>query len=106
MIFINFPFAFRDFLTANYRPTASKSDSRRSRPGVLMKARICVIAVVLTSLAQAEPIPVKQTIGNVRGFLNLRSQSGTLLGYGEYSQVVVGERVTARQALHFRDGSI
>jgi hypothetical protein len=71
-----------------------------------LKARILVTAALLVSLAHAEPIKVKRVDGARRGFLNIRSQSGTLLGYGEYYEFVQGDRITARQTLHFKDGSL
>jgi hypothetical protein len=76
-----------------------------------LKARMILAATLLISLAQssfapAEPIKVRRVDGARRGFLNIRSQTGALLGYGEYVEFVTGDRITARQTLHFRDGSL
>ena len=73
-----------------------------------MKFRLCSTLVVaaVSIAALAEPIPIHHQQGAMRGFLLIRSQSGSLLGHGEYSELAVGERVTARLTLNFRDGSL
>ncbi len=54
----------------------------------------------------AEPIAVRESQGQIHGFMMIRSASGTLLGHGEFSQSAKGDRVSSRFTLHFRDGSI
>jgi hypothetical protein len=67
----------------------------------------CRIAPLLLALAAvAEPMPVHRTQGLIHGFLNIRSATGAILGYGEVSQFATGDRVTSRTTLHFRDGSL
>jgi len=56
--------------------------------------------------ASAEPVTVHHTRGAMRGFLTIRTQSGTLLGHAEYIEFVVGDRVTERLTMNFRDGSL
>jgi len=58
------------------------------------------------SIAIADPIPVRFTQGTLHGFLVIRSQSGASLGYGEITQLIKGDRVTAHLVFHFRDGSL
>jgi hypothetical protein len=72
----------------------------------------CTLAAALAlfaaapTLATADPIPVHQAQGALHGFLVVRSQAGTTLGYGEITQLTEGDRVTAHLVLHFRDGSL
>ena len=61
---------------------------------------------LLALAAAAEPVPVHRTQGLVHGFLNIRSETGAILGYAEISQFATGDRVTLRTTLHFRDGSL
>ena len=42
----------------------------------------------------------------MRGFLAVRSASGAIIGHGDYSEAAVGDRVTTRLTLNFRDGSL
>jgi hypothetical protein len=57
-------------------------------------------------IATADPIAVHHTQGAVHGFLVLRSQAGATLGYGEFTQLADGDRVTAHLVYRFRDGSL
>ncbi len=68
---------------------------------------LCPLALLtLTSLAFADPIPVKRTQGVVHGFLTIHSAAGLTIGYGEFIQTTEGDRITGRLVLHFRDGSL
>jgi hypothetical protein len=42
----------------------------------------------------------------MRGFVVVRSETGAPIGHGEYSELAVGDRVTVRFAMKFRDGSV
>ena len=56
--------------------------------------------------AQAEPIAVRFRQGTTHGFVLLRTEEGKILGYGEFSELPHGDRITSRLTLHFKDGSI
>jgi hypothetical protein len=68
-----------------------------------------VTAFVLMALgitAPAEPIPVRHIQGPMHRFMVARSEGGTVIARGEFSQVVQGDEVTMRLTYHFVDGSI
>jgi hypothetical protein len=68
---------------------------------------LCPVALLtLTTLAFADPIPVKHAQGTVHGFLTIHSGGGLTIGYGEFTQTTEGDRVTGHLVLHFRDGSL
>ena len=81
-------------------------------------ARVAWLALVLlaaftTALAQqrerrVEPagIPVRYTEGSVHGFLELRTQDGTLLAPGDLIQVVRDGGIESRMVFHFPDASV
>jgi hypothetical protein len=69
-------------------------------------AIVLAIFAASSTLAPADPIPVHHSQGAVHGFLVLRSQTGATLGYGEFTQLAEGDRVTAHLVYHFRDGSL
>jgi hypothetical protein len=64
------------------------------------------LAASFAATASAEPIPVKEPQGSMRGFLVIRSATGTIIGHAEYYQLVAGDRITAHLTLKFRDGSL
>ncbi len=68
--------------------------------------RILLALPALTPLAHAAPVPVVNQQGATHGFLLVRSEAGKMLGFGEYSQLAKGDRVTGRLTLHFKDGSL
>jgi hypothetical protein len=75
----------------------------------LTRTRCTLAALVLIAAspaAKADPIPVHHTQGALHGFLVLRSEAGTTLGYGEITQIVDGERITDHLVYRFRDGSV
>jgi hypothetical protein len=49
---------------------------------------------------------VKHAVGARHGFLTIRSQGGTTIGYGEFSEYATGDLVTVNIAYHFQDGSL
>lgn len=61
---------------------------------------------VSAAIAAADPIQVHHIQGAVHGFLVIRSQAGATLGYGEFTQLADGDRVTAHLVYRFRDGSL
>jgi hypothetical protein len=56
--------------------------------------------------AGAQPVHVQHTQGALHGFLVIRSGAGTVIGYGELSQIAEGDRITSHLVYHFRDGSV
>jgi hypothetical protein len=52
------------------------------------------------SLAGAQ-IAVKHPVGALHGFLTIRSQAGSTLGYGELSEFATGDLVTSHLVYHF-----
>jgi hypothetical protein len=65
-----------------------------------------LLLLALAAQARAEPVTVRVRQGAVHGFLSIHSDTGANLGYGEFVQTASGDRVTVRNTLHFRDGSI
>jgi len=78
----------------------------RRTPACCMLAAALALAAAAPTPAAADPIPVHHTQGAVHGFLVLRSQAGATLGYGEFTQLADGDRVTAHLVYRFRDGSL
>ena len=72
-------------------------------------ARLAAIAIVVAcwpSLLAAEPVAVRYTEGDLRGFLVLRSVDGKTAAAGDLIQTVRGDEVTARLTFRFKDGSL
>jgi hypothetical protein len=74
-------------------------------------ARYTLAAALVTlaasaTITKADPIAVHHTQGAIHGFLVLRSQAGATLGYGEFTQLAEGDRVTSHLVYRFRDGSL
>lgn len=65
-----------------------------------------ILSVGAIPPASAEPIHVIHQQGALHGFLLIRSESGTILGHGQFTQSAVGDRVTAHSTFNFRDGSL
>jgi hypothetical protein len=65
---------------------------------------LCALLLTAATL-HAEPILVRHTEGRSRGFVVLRSASGTILGNGEMTQLAHGDHVTYRMTYRFKDGS-
>jgi len=64
------------------------------------------LSLLFASALRADPIPVRHSQGTERGFLQIRSESGAILGHGDLFQTAHGSRVTSELILHFKDGSI
>jgi len=56
--------------------------------------------------AQPVGVSVRYTEGTVHGFLELRTESGTLLAHGDLLQVARGTEVESRALFHFSDSSV
>jgi hypothetical protein len=89
---------------------AAKEQRRIMRKLGRIHKRVGASALIVASAlfgvaATAEPVAVRHTEGSLRGFLVLRSLDDQVLADGELTQTVRGDRVTARLAFRFRDGS-
>ena len=56
--------------------------------------------------AQADEMPVRYVQGSFHGFLELRSEGGSVVASGDSLQFVRGGRITAETIFHFKDGSV
>ena len=66
-----------------------------------------VLAVLVSSVADAAPVAVRSQEGGVHGYLLLRSLSGETIGNGDLTQVVKeGNIVESHLLFHFKDGSL
>lgn len=65
-----------------------------------------LLAITLSTAAQAEQISVKHIQCPMHRFMVARSEAGKIIASGEFSQVVQGDEVTMRLTYHFVDGSI
>jgi hypothetical protein len=65
-----------------------------------------LLAITLDAAAPAEPISVKHIQRPMHRFMVARSESGTIIARGEFSQVVQGDEVSMRLTYQFADGSI
>ena len=63
------------------------------------------MAVAVSGVASADPVPVRHREGLVHGFLTLRTLNGDLLATGDLVQHASGDRVTTRLTYRFKDGS-
>jgi len=65
-------------------------------------------AIICTAAASlcAQPIAVRQMEGEVRGFLVLRTEDGTLVADGDSLQTTRNGRIVSRSVYHFKDGSL
>ena len=69
-----------------------------------VRAALCVMT--LNTAAPAESIAVKHVQHPMHRSMVVRSETGNIIGKGEFSQVVQGEEVTMRLTYQFADGSI
>ncbi len=69
-------------------------------PGLLLTL------LLSSSVAGADPVPVRYPEGSVHGYLALRSLDGKLLAAGDLMQTVHNGRLTSRLVYRFKDGSI
>jgi hypothetical protein len=70
-----------------------------------MARALLIIALValMDGSAASSPVPVHFPEGTVHGFLELRTQDGTLLAHGDLTQLVRGDAVESRMVFHFAD---
>lgn len=73
-----------------------------SRPAILTALLVCAIQPCL----HADPTPVRKFQGTYHGFLELLSPDGQIVAYGDSTQVVHGDEITAETLFTFKDGSI
>lgn len=68
---------------------------------------VMVMAAVVSSPANANPIAVRFSEGVTHGFLLVRSLAGEIIGQGEVTQVAKeGDLVESRLVFKFKDGSL
>ena len=73
-----------------------------SRPTFLTILLVCAIQPCL----HADPTPVRKFQGTYHGFLELLSPDGQVVAYGDSTQIVRGDEITAETLFTFKDGSI
>ena len=66
---------------------------------------LIVTAALVAVMAAAEPVSVRHTEGNLRGFVVLSTLDNKLLADGDVMQTIGGDRVTTRLTFRFKDGS-
>jgi hypothetical protein len=69
-------------------------------------AAFFLATVLITTNLPADPVPVRYLQGSEHGFVVVKTLAGTRVATGDMTQVLHGDRVTARLTLRFRDGSI
>src|SRR5580692_5932023 len=67
--------------------------------------RVITITMLWSAALLAQPVAVRQTQGQVHGFLVLRSDDGTLVADEDSLQTTRGSQVVYRAITHFKDGS-
>jgi len=68
---------------------------------------IVAIAALLWPLAlPADLVTVRYKEGLLHGFLILRTEEGTAIALGDWTQIVRGDSVTSDLNFHFKDGSL
>jgi hypothetical protein len=82
--------------------TMRKLESTRRIRGLALPL---IVSAALWSGVAAEPVAVRSAEGTLRGFLVVRTLDDKSLADGEVIQTVRGDRVTARLAFQFKDGS-
>jgi hypothetical protein len=73
-----------------------------SLPTLLAAMLVCAIQPRL----HADPTPVRKFQGTYHGFLELLSPDGQVVAFGDSTQVVHGDEITAETLFTFKDGSI
>jgi hypothetical protein len=71
-----------------------------------MMRTVIAIATVWSASLLAQPVTVHQTEGEVRGFLVLRSEDGTVVADEDSLQTTRGNQIVYRSTIHFKDGSL
>ena len=67
---------------------------------------IAMLSLGWMPIAQADSMPVRYVQGSFHGFLELRSEGGSVVASGDSLQYVHGDRITAETIFHFKDGSV
>ena len=62
--------------------------------------------LLLTLVANAEPVPVRRVQGYLHGFVVLKEMDDKILASGDLTQTPAGNRITTTLNLHFKDGSL
>ncbi len=65
-----------------------------------------VLALLLGSIGNAEPVKVLHRQGAAHGFVVVKNLQNVRLATGDMTQTIRGDRVTSRLVLRFRDGSL
>jgi hypothetical protein len=75
---------------------------------VRARSLISLLAILLFQPGplRAESVPVRYREGSVHGFLAVRTLEGKILGAGDLTQTVRGNRVVSRLVFRFKDGSV
>lgn len=73
---------------------------------ILRLAGVATVFFIASFAKGSAQIAVKDAIGALHGFVVIRSQSGSNLGYGELSEFAEGDLVTVHLLYHFLDGSL
>ena len=83
-------------------------DDTTPERSVRARSLMSLLAIVLFQPGpfRAESVPVRYREGSVHGFLALRTLDGKILGAGDLTQTVRGNRVVSRLVFRFKDGSV
>ena len=77
-----------------------------SRPAFLPAFLTVLLVCAIQPRLHADPTPVRKFQGTYHGFLELLSPDGQVVAYGDSTQVVHGDEITAETLFTFKDGSI
>lgn len=77
-------------------------------PSQRFRASACVLLLLAACapFLRADSMPVHYVQGTFHGFLELRSESGHIVAYGDSTQIVHGDRITAETLFKYKDGSV
>ena len=78
----------------------------RSRPTFLHAFLTVLLVCAIMPRLHADPTPVRKFQGTYHGFLELLSPDGQVVAFGDSTQVVHGDEITAETLFTFKDGSI
>lgn len=87
----------------------SNSSTQRVRSSAQSFMSGTLIALLLLGWmprARADAMPVRYVQGSFHGFLELRSEGGSVVASGDSLQFVRGDRITSETIFHFKDGSV
>jgi len=77
-----------------------------SRPTFLPTFLSVLLFCAFLPRLHADPTPVRKFQGTYHGFLELLSPDGQVVAFGDSTQVVHGDEITAETLFTFKDGSI